>query len=144
MRALAREGQGGKVRRLRQTLVCVGSFALAVGGARPALALPGVAAIPADSSRGFVQLAVAGSDDDAAALVEALRELVGRLGLGLHAARADASPWANGAPPADRDERARVFIDDRFADRIEITMSAMKDGAPTASVKRSVPRAEST
>jgi hypothetical protein len=144
VRALAREGQGGQARRLRRTLVWAWSLALAGASAYSTRAQAGEAAAPADSAHGFVQLAVAGSDDDAAALVEALRELVGRLGLGLHAARADASPWANGAPATDRDERARVFIDDRFGDRIEITMSAIRGGAPTASVKRSVPRSEST
>lgn len=143
MRALAREGQSGNRRRLWRVLSWVSSFALAASSTHAARAQAGE--VPsAPDRRGFVDVAVAASDDDTAALVEALRELVGRLGLGLHAMHADAPPWANGASSTDRDERARVFIDNRFADRIEITASAVKDGVPSAPVHRAVPRAEST
>jgi hypothetical protein len=121
----------------------VSSFALAGSLTHAAHAQAGEAPSAPDG-RGFVEVAVAANDDDTAALVEALRELVGRLGLGLHAMRADAPPWANGASSTDRDERARVFIDNRFADRIEITASAVKDGVPSAPVRRAVARAEST
>ncbi len=141
MRALAREGQSGNRRRLWRVLSWATGFALAGSITHAARAQAGE--VPsAPDSRGFVEVAVAANDDDTAALVEELRELVGRLGLGLHAMRADSPPWANGGSLTDRDERARVFIDNRYADRIEITASAVKDGIASTPVQRSVPRAE--
>jgi hypothetical protein len=108
---------------------------------------PRAHAEPADrlalpDARGVVELAVAGSDDDIASLAEALRELVGRLGLTLRAVRAEAPPWTGGAA-GDKDDRARVFVDDRLPDRIVITAWSVKDNAASAPVERSVPRAES-
>jgi hypothetical protein len=144
VRTLAPRGQSGSGRRLLRMLSWVSSFALAVSSASTARAQAGETPGTTGVGRGFVEMAVAASDDDTAALVDALRELVGRLGLGLRAARADAPPWANGTASTDRDERARVFIDNRFADRIEITASAVKDGVASAPVTRTVPRAEST
>jgi len=144
VRTLAREGQSDSGGRLWRTLSWVSSFALAASSASTARAQAGETPMTTSVGRGFVEVAVAASDDDTAALVDALRELVGRLGLGLHAVRADAPPWGSGPASTDRDERARVFIDNRFADRIEITASAVRDGAASAPVTRTVPRAEST
>jgi hypothetical protein len=129
----------GSGRRLWRALLWVSSAALATSSAPSVRAQAGD--VPA--ARGFVELVVAGSDDDVAALVDALRELVGRLGLSLRAVRADAPPWSSGTVPISRDERARVFIDNRIADRIEITAAAVTDGTPSPLVVRRVPRAES-
>jgi len=128
-------------RRLWRVVLGATSFALAASTASQALAQIGEAAALPDR-RGVVDLAVAGSDDDVAALVDALRELVGRLGLSLRAVRAAAPPWGQGVAP-DSDERARVFVDERFPDRIEITASAVNGRVASAPVGRSVPRAES-
>ncbi|MGO9837562.1 MAG: hypothetical protein ACLP1X_25505 [Polyangiaceae bacterium] len=133
----------GSGRRLGRALLWVSSAALVTSSARWVRAQTGDVAPPADT-RGFVDLAVAGSDDDVAALVEALRELVGRLGLGLRGVRAEAPPWSSNGLSVPRDERARVFVDNRLADRIEITASVVTDGTASAPVVRRVPRAEST
>jgi hypothetical protein len=92
-----------------------------------------------------VQLAIAASDDEASAMVETLRELVGRLGLGLRAVRSDAPPWtAPTVTPAPRDERARIWIDERTPDHVRVVVSSSREGSPSAPVERVVPRGETS
>jgi hypothetical protein len=94
--------------------------------------------------RSFVQVAIAASDEDALALVDTLRELVGRLGLGLQSMRSDAPPWSAPTAPRPRDERARIWVDERAPDRVTVVVSSSREGASTSPVERVVPRGETS
>jgi len=99
----------------------------------------------AERGQGFVDVAVAASPDEAAALLDTLRELVARLGLGLRAATGDGPPWTRlDSPPDTPGERARVWIDAREADAVSIDVCALGDGAPSPILHRRVPRDGST
>jgi hypothetical protein len=92
---------------------------------------------------GFVQVAIAANDDDASALLETLRELVGRMGLGVQALRAEASPWTGpSAPPVAPSERARIWVDESHPDRITIVVSSARPGSVAVPAERTVPRGE--
>jgi hypothetical protein len=115
--------------------------------AAPQPAAPLVAPIagPPDGTQGpgFVQLAVGANDEDASALVETLRELVGRMGLGVQVVRAEASPWSGpDAPPVAPSERARIWVDESRPDQVTIVVSSARPGSVSAPLARIVPRGE--
>jgi hypothetical protein len=90
-----------------------------------------------------VLVAVAGTDDESAELADALRELVARLGLQLQTSRSDASPSAPGvAAPGTERLRARVFVDERPADRVEIAVAVAHGDSFDLPVARVVPRGD--
>jgi hypothetical protein len=93
--------------------------------------------------RNVVEVAVAGTDDESAELADALRELLARLGLELRASRADVAPWASGVPPSSAEHlRARVFVDERPADRVDVAVSVAHGDAFDAPVGRVVSRGD--
>jgi hypothetical protein len=90
-----------------------------------------------------VHVVIAGSDEDSAALVESLRELVGRLGLDLQADRGVAPPWPAGVRgAAGEHERARVWIDARSTDAVHVAISVARGGWFDPPVERVVPRGD--
>jgi hypothetical protein len=96
-----------------------------------------------ESRREAVHVVIAGSDEEAVALAESLRELVGRLGLRLQADRGDAPPWAaDSRSAAGQHERARVWIDARPTDGVHVAISAARGGWFDSSVERVVPRGD--
>jgi hypothetical protein len=117
-------------------------FVRSAHGQQPAADVPPIATRPSEQ-RGFVELTIAGTDDEAAVIVEALRELAARLGLGIRATRVEIPPRAN-TGPIDRDERAHVVVDDRFPERVEIQISLVKGGGFSPPVARSLPRGETS
>jgi hypothetical protein len=95
-----------------------------------------------------VLVAVAGSEQETEAIGDALRELLARLGLQLRTTRADAPPWAaDAAEPVDASgerTRARVWIDARPRDRVDVTVSTVRDGSFDPAVARTVARVDAT
>ncbi len=99
--------------------------------------------VGAEHGHGFVDVAVAASPDEASALLDTLRELVARLGLGIRATTGEGPPWTRlDAPPDTPGERARVWIDARDAGAVSIDVCALGDGPAAASpiLHRTVPR----
>ena len=95
----------------------------------------------AERGQGFVDVAVAASPEDAAALLDTLRELVARLGLGVRVTTGDGPPWTRlDSPPDTPGERARVWIDARDASAVTVDVCAVGQGAPSPVFHRSVPR----
>jgi hypothetical protein len=96
---------------------------------------PATASVP-DEDR--VDLSVVGGTDEAHAFADALREPLQRLGLVVRTsspARPDDGGSSSGAPP-----RARIWIDARPVDQIDIVVALGSSDADTA--RRSVPRGE--
>jgi hypothetical protein len=130
--------------------VCASIVALVVGSQASSTALadpPAGASAPASAprSRGFVELSLSASDEEATILTQAVRELVGRMGLGLRTVRTDAPQWGPANAPTDAgDERARVWIDARAGDHVGIAVSVVEQGWFSRPVRRIVPRAESS
>jgi hypothetical protein len=93
--------------------------------------------------RNVVEVVVAGTEDESAELADALRELLARLGLELRASRADVAPWASGSPPSSAEQlRARVFVDERPADRVDVAVSVAHGDAFDAPIARVVSRGD--
>jgi hypothetical protein len=120
-------------------------LALAIlGSAAPAQAGVGDDA-GAEHGQGFVDVAVAASPDEAAALLDTLRELLARLGLGLRATTGDGPPWTRlDSPPDAPGQRARVWIDARDASAVSVDVCALGQGPPSPILHRTVPRDGST
>jgi hypothetical protein len=95
-----------------------------------------------------VLVAFAGSDPVSQAVPDALRELVARLGLQLQTTRADAPPWladgADAGAPSSERARARVWIDARPRDRVDVTISTARGRSFDPPVSRTVSRADAT
>jgi hypothetical protein len=95
----------------------------------------------AEHGQGFVDVAVAASPEEAAALLDTLRELVARLGLGIRVTTGDGPPWTRlDSPPDTPGERARVWIDARDAGEVSVDVCALGEGGPSPVLHRSVPR----
>ncbi len=104
----------------------------------------GDAASPeAPDSRGYVELTVRGADDQVASLGATLRELLARLGLGLHVAGADTGSPSSGAAQTTGLPRARVSVDETAADHVDIVVTALVRGQPAPTVTRTLSRADS-
>ena len=123
--------------------VCALAVAIVASGAR-AEARAGDAS-GTERGQGFVDVAVRAPPNEAAALLETLRELVARLGLGVRATTGDGPPWTRiDAPPDAPGEHARVWIAARGADAVDIDVCALRSGAPPRIFHRTVPRAGSS
>ena len=96
---------------------------------------------------GTVRVAVAASDAEATRILAALDDLAARLGLGIRASHDAAPPWgATGAPPAPTEpgDRARVWIDARDDDVVDIDVCGLHSGMAASCVHRRVPRSGSS
>jgi hypothetical protein len=97
--------------------------------------------VASERGQGFVDVAVAASPGEAAALLDTLRELVARLGVGIRATTGDGPPWTRiDSPPDAPGERARVWIDARDPGAVSVDVCALGDGAASPILHRSVPR----
>jgi hypothetical protein len=90
-----------------------------------------------------VVIAIAGPDEERAAQTSALRELLLRLGLEVRASASREPPWSSEdrAPPG-KGVRARVWIDARGADHVDIRVQVVRAGGFDAPVERLVPRGD--
>jgi hypothetical protein len=74
--------------------------------------------------------------------------LVARLGLQVQTTRAEAPPWsgetADARSPSGERSRARVWIDARPRDRVDVVVSVARGGSFDPPVSRSVPRTDAT
>ena len=87
--------------------------------------------------RGFVDVAVAASPEEAAALLDTVRELVARQGLGLRATTGDGPPWTRlDAPPDAPGQRARVWIEAHDPAAVSVDVCALVEGAPAGAPRR--------
>ncbi|HEY3816099.1 MAG TPA: hypothetical protein VGL81_02955 [Polyangiaceae bacterium] len=95
----------------------------------------------AEHGADFVDVAVAAQPEEAAALLDTLRELLSRLGLGVRATTGDGPPWTRlDAPPDTAGERARVWIDARDPAAVSVDVCALREGPAPPILHRSVPR----
>jgi hypothetical protein len=84
-----------------------------------------------------VDTAIAASNSETAALVDAIDDLVGRLGLRVRVERRESPPAYSSWPD---DVVAGVWIDARSPDRIDIRMTSVRPGSSPRSFERSLPR----
>jgi hypothetical protein len=118
-----------------------GLLAVLLAGAAPANAATGDDA-GAEHAPGFVDVAVASTGpEESAALLDTLRELIARLGLGLRATTGDGPPWIRlDAPPDTPGQRARVWIDARDPAGVSVDVCALGDGPSSPILHRTIPR----
>ncbi len=94
--------------------------------------------------RGFVDVAVAASPEEASAMLDTLRELVARQGLGLRATTGDGPPWTRlDAPPDAPGQRARVWIEAHDPASVSVdvcALQALQAGGSPRVLHRVVPR----
>jgi len=94
--------------------------------------------------RGVV-VAVAGRDEERAAVASSLRELLSRLGLEMQDSGSSEPPWSSDArKPAANGVRARVWVDARRSDRVDISVQAARGGGFDPPVVRVVPRGDAS
>jgi hypothetical protein len=106
---------------------------LAVSGAL----LPDVSRSSEPAERSVVDAAIAASKPEADALVEAIDDAAGRLGLRVRIDRRDDGPPSSAWPD---DVVAGVWIDARAPDRIDIRMTSVRSGSAPRSFERSLAR----
>jgi hypothetical protein len=99
--------------------------------------LPGVSRSSEPAERSVVDAAIAASKPEADALVEAIEDVAGRLGLRVRIERRDDRPPSSVWPD---DVVAGVWIDARAPDRIDIRMTSVRPGSAPRSFERSLAR----
>ena len=125
-----------RIARALSQVVLVAASVVAVAAARPAQA-------EETSSPRVVAVTVAGSDEDMDSFMEALREPLESLGLRVNSAPAEpGAERPDGVRPGGTDERARVWIDAREQDQVDVFIQAgSSDGSEP--VHRTILRASS-
>jgi hypothetical protein len=113
---------------------------VALATACAALATESPALAQGAETADVADVVIAGSDTEGTAFLEAVRGPLGDLGLRVHASRATESAGGPEALPAGA--RARVWIDARARDRVEVVVSVPR-GDAVRSVARTVARGDS-
>ena len=134
-RAATRRGWHA-LRRLVRPVAFVAASALAVGSLGPARA-------EEPASPGVVDVTVAGSDEDMDRLTDTLREPLESLGLRVRVAPAEpaaGAPSPAGSGSATEPSRARVWVDARQADIVDVLIQAGSIGESAEPIHRTIPR----